>query len=76
MILNVSAYMSPVKLPPSSLGNIVAESVIVSGWGKTSDSKYIVLSFIFKNYINGLDSSVCVATGYGLDGPGIESRWG
>jgi hypothetical protein len=45
MILNVSAYMSPVKLPPSTLGNLVAESVIVSGWGKTSDSKYIVLSF-------------------------------
>ena len=24
----------------------------------------------------GPDSSVGVATGYGLDGPGIESRWG
>ena len=24
----------------------------------------------------GRDSSVGVATGYGLDGPGIESRWG
>jgi hypothetical protein len=24
----------------------------------------------------GHDSSVGVATGYGLDGPGIESRWG
>jgi hypothetical protein len=24
----------------------------------------------------GRDSSVLVATGYGLDGPGIESRWG
>ena len=24
----------------------------------------------------GRDSSVCIATGYGLDGPGIESRWG
>ena len=23
-----------------------------------------------------LDSSVGIATGYGLDGPGIESRWG
>jgi hypothetical protein len=21
-------------------------------------------------------SSVCIATNYGLDGPGIESRWG
>jgi hypothetical protein len=24
----------------------------------------------------GLDSSVGIATHYGLDGPGIESRWG
>jgi hypothetical protein len=24
----------------------------------------------------GRDSAVCVATHYGLDGPGIESRWG
>jgi hypothetical protein len=26
--------------------------------------------------IGGLGSSVGIATGYGLDGPGIESRWG
>ena len=24
----------------------------------------------------GRDSGVCVTTRYGLDGPGIESRWG
>ena len=24
----------------------------------------------------GRDSSVTIANGYGLDGPGIESRWG
>jgi hypothetical protein len=45
MILNVSAYISPVKLPPSNLGDLQGGSVIVSGWGKTSDSEYIVLSF-------------------------------
>jgi len=38
MILNVAAYISPVKLPPSNLGSLNSESVIVSGWGKTSDS--------------------------------------
>ena len=38
MILNVSAYISPMKLPPSNLGNLDGESVIISGWGKTSDS--------------------------------------
>ena len=34
--------------------------------------------FISKSYINyvGRDSSVGTATGYGLDGPEIESRWG
>ena len=26
--------------------------------------------------LRGRDSSVCIATRYGLDGPGIESRWG
>jgi hypothetical protein len=26
--------------------------------------------------IGGLGSSVSIATRYGLDGPGIESRWG
>jgi hypothetical protein len=27
-------------------------------------------------FVKGRDSSVGVATGYGLDGPAIESRWG
>jgi hypothetical protein len=30
----------------------------------------------FGGYLTGLDSSVRIATRYGLDGPGIESRWG
>jgi hypothetical protein len=29
-----------------------------------------------KCYKSGPGSSVGIATGYGLDGPGIESRWG
>jgi hypothetical protein len=34
--------------------------------------------FVFRMIIRtkGRDSSVGTATGYGLDGPGIESRWG
>jgi len=28
------------------------------------------------HYKMGRDSSVGIATAYGLDGPGIESRWG
>ena len=27
-------------------------------------------------FVGGRDSSVGIATRYGLDGPGIESRWG
>jgi hypothetical protein len=37
------------------------------------------LGFLFLPIIispNGPGSSVGIATGYGLDGPGIESRWG
>ena len=28
------------------------------------------------HYLTGPGSSVGIATGYGLDGPGIESQWG
>jgi hypothetical protein len=31
---------------------------------------------ICTGFLVGRDSSVCIATRYGLDGPGIESRWG
>jgi hypothetical protein len=38
----------------------------------------IALKCIVRYYIQnrGLGSSVVIATGYGLDGPGIEFRWG
>ena len=44
--------------------------------------KYRVEKFVARNIENvkftnaGPGSSVGIATGYGLDGPGIESRWG
>jgi len=31
---------------------------------------------LFLMYASGPGSSVGIATGYGLDGPGIESQWG
>ena len=34
---------------------------------------YLILANSWNNL--GWDSSVGIATGYGLDGPGIESRW-
>jgi hypothetical protein len=37
---------------------------------------YIILYYIILYYIGvGRDSSVGIANRYGLDGPGIESRW-
>jgi hypothetical protein len=35
-----------------------------------------VMLYGTKAWIVGRDSSVGIATRYGLDGPGIESRWG
>jgi hypothetical protein len=37
---------------------------------------YSRLSNSTYNDLVGWDSSVCIATWYGLDGPGIKSRWG
>jgi hypothetical protein len=40
---------------------------------------YTKYKFAFRNptyYMVGRDSSVGIATPYGLEGPGIESRWG
>jgi hypothetical protein len=36
----------------------------------------VSLTFTCIGYCIGRDSSVGIATGYGLGGPGIESRWG
>jgi hypothetical protein len=41
--------------------------------------KYVTISHALLQAIatrRGRDNSVGIATGYGLDGPGIESRWG
>ena len=35
-----------------------------------------VINIFLAIWKRGLGSSVGIATGYGLDGPGIESRWG
>jgi len=38
---------------------------------------YIVIFMLYCYVLSSWPhSSVCIATGYGLDGPGIESRWG
>jgi len=44
---------------------------------RRSDPAVESLTFdIVLRYLVGRNSSVGIATGYGLDGPGIESRWG
>ena len=40
----------------------------------TTFSMYLITVDIYGYY--GRDSAVGIATRYGLDGPGIESRWG
>jgi hypothetical protein len=43
---------------------------------KTVTTKHVIkLPIVFPKRV-GRDSSVGIATDYGLDGPGIESRWG
>ena len=51
------------------------------GWisfnGLHVTSKYIIVAYsLLCTSVMGRDSSVGIATRYGLDGPGIESRWG
>jgi hypothetical protein len=51
IMFNISAYISPVRLR-NIAGDFAGLRVRVSGWGKTSDSKYsflIILHFNLKN---------------------------
>ena len=45
-------------------------------WDNKCPIKTPLENFMYFFLIGGPDSSVGIATGYGLDGPGIESRWG
>jgi hypothetical protein len=51
-------------------------SYIVSyiGDDDDDDEKAKIISVIIE--AGGWDSSISIVTGYGLDSPGIESRWG
>jgi hypothetical protein len=57
------------RFPQSSLGKLVHAT-----------SAYLPIHFVAYCHTSprcvGRDSSVGIATLYGLDGPGIESRWG
>jgi hypothetical protein len=49
-----------------------AHEQIVGG----TDGYHVVICGLFTDVVVGRDSSVGVATRYGLDATGIESRWG
>jgi hypothetical protein len=48
IISNISAYISPIRLR-NIAGDLAGARVTVSGWGKTSDSKY---SFLIISHFN------------------------
>ncbi|KAJ9582270.1 hypothetical protein L9F63_003399 [Diploptera punctata] len=74
--VSFSNYISPVRLPPYSLGDLAGETVVASGWGKTSDwaggisstLQYVDLRIINNNecaYTYGdviTASKICVST--------------
>jgi hypothetical protein len=49
IILNVTAYISPIRLR-NIAGDLAGERVRVSGWDKTSDSKYNILINLYFNF--------------------------
>ena len=52
-------------------------SVCLSAWSNCDPTERIFMKFNIWVFLEagGRDSSVSTATRYGLDGPGIESRW-
>jgi hypothetical protein len=61
--------------------NVAAGHVTQSEWRRLGHSWnirvyiYGIYVIIYMN-VGRVTQSVCIATGYGLDGPGIDSRWG
>jgi hypothetical protein len=62
----------------SELGSIVSWRLVPPRLSRpASEATEISNHFVFILQIMcGTGSSICIATGYRLDGPGIESRWG
>ena len=58
IILNISAYISPIRLRYIA-GDLAGARVRVSGWGKTSDSKYKFLNILQFNLKNFTYQSDC-----------------
>jgi hypothetical protein len=63
--------MLSVRIFPAE-GTPVLEHIEVGTYRELCFIIYILLCFVKRNW----DSSVGIATRYGLEGPGIESWWG
>ena len=64
-ILTLNLLTTTIVAPPSN----------ASKWQMGFNSAFKGLISHSTSYIVGRDSSVGIATRYGLDGPGVESRW-
>ena len=75
MVQGVSHWPLNSEVPVQSQASLRGFCGEQSGSGTDLSSEYFdfPLSYL---YTMGRDSSVGIATHYGLDGPGIESRWG
>nr|AGM32842.1 trypsin-like serine protease [Coptotermes formosanus] len=60
--VDTNAYINPVKLPPAFLWDITGEHVLVSGWGKLSDSASGVSANL--HFVNNtvITNDVCAVT--------------
>jgi hypothetical protein len=78
------SFSPAVKQPGLKADHWTLCSIFKNEWGYTSTLLYAIMGSIRKLYLYvgmfllfvGRDSSVGIATRYGLDGRGIESRWG
>jgi hypothetical protein len=57
-------------------GAVVVEALLCKLESRGIDFRLCHWNFCLHNPSGRPGSSVSIATGYGLDGPGIESRWG
>jgi hypothetical protein len=85
LIFLVETYRFPSSVLKMKTGKLISKflSLYSSTHGVTFDKTVFVVVYEFRknevatgNARRGRESSVGIATRYGLDGPGIESRWG
>ena len=60
-----------------SFGDVLLTQGVLQRTFRVYDQRFsLFLEYCINDWRGGGDSSVCIATRYGLDGPRIESRWG